>query len=110
MSTRRLLFLRFTTEVECEAEPLAAGAQVYIIRMISLLTVTSGYESLPEGRTFYANPALHFARRAGSDARVAAAGRSAGRAAASRVSHRAHRAARRRRRADGAMHPAVPQG
>src|ERR1700716_569458 len=110
MSIRRLLFFFLTTEVEREAEPLVAGAQLYIMRVVSLLTVICEYESLPQNGSLYATLAFHFARRCGNGDRRADAGRRTGRAAAPGLSHRAHRAARRRRHADGARDPALSQG
>src|ERR1051325_11075811 len=112
MSIRRLLFFFLTTELEWEPRP--AGAQLYIMQMISLLTLTSGCESLPQNRSLDANSAprfaIHFAFCCSCDKRRAAPGRRPGGAAAPRIPHRAHRTARRGRGADGARHPALPEG
>src|SRR5258708_37690099 len=95
MSILRLLPFLFLTVFVLEKEE--RGAQLYIMPMISWLTVTSGYETLPQNRSSYADSsshfALHFAHCCSCDSRRAAAGGRAGRAVASGIPHRAHRAA-----------------
>src|SRR5207302_10475024 len=104
MSTRRLLPRLFTTF----REPEDASAQLYIIEAFSWLTTSWGYESLRAGRDSHARHS--YPRAGGGAGRLALRRDGANRAAAARLSHRQDRPARRRRRADGTGHRAVPQG